>query len=179
MNSGTGDDTIIAGSGAVIDAGSGNNYVLLDSDTARGGALIEMTATSGRTTVDNFNGTFEDGDMVNAPTSSAISFDGSAVTIKSGRNRVILTDMGNSSSSDSTDEFGEANSAKLLIGNERTSTKTEVAAAGGVVLVEEEIASQYIGENSGIDFSEFEGNVNINLDSGLATIGNTRATLSG
>ena len=180
LKSGTGDDTIIAGEGAVIDAGSGNNYVLLDSDTNRGGATIEMTATSGRTTVDNFNGTFEDGDMVNAPSDAAISYDGSNVTLKSGRNRVVLTDMGSESSADTNDEFGETNSAKLLVGNYRNSTKTEVAAEGAVVsIVDDEIAEQYIGNDSGIDFSEFEGNVNINLASGMATIDGNRATVSG
>ena len=176
---GTGNDTVLAGEGVVVDAGAGNNYVLLDSDTNRGGATIEMTAKSARTTVDNFNATFDDGDMVNADSDASITFDGSDITVKSGRNRVILNDVGESSSADETDDFGSANSAQILIGNSRSSTKTEVVAEGAAVTIGEEVAESYIGKDSGLDLSEYDGDAYINLGSGRGSLDNDAATFSG
>ena len=176
---GTGDDTVLAGEGVVVDAGAGNNYVLLDSDTNRGGATIQMTATSGRTTVDNFKATFNDGDMVNADSDASITFDGSDITVKSGRNRVILNDVGESSSADEADDFGTSNSAQILIGNSRNSTKTEVVAEGAAVTIGEEVAENYIGKDSGLDLSEYDGDAYINLGTGRGSIDNDAISISG
>ena len=184
---GSNNDTIFAGAGDVIDAGDGKNLVELSEnrDSADEGAMIMMNSENGKTTVDNFNFSFEDdGDAVAADIETAdISFDGENVTIYEGDSKVLLTDAPKyteAADSESDTDIGETSYTKLLIGEDKI--KTAVAEKDAVIAVpdsEENTPEAYIGENSGVDFSEYNRTLNINLAEESGTVDKLDAVFRG
>jgi len=183
---GSGADTIFAGSGDSVNAGSGANTVILRSadDRSRNdenGATIEA---AGRTNVQNFNYGFEatsDVIAISDLNSAKIQADSSGnVVIKSGTAKTTLQ---GASSSDSTSD----GSAEILIYNatSQENERTAVAGEGSVFVVssdEESTVKNYIGDDSGLDFTEFEGDVNLVLNGdslGTANFGGQDVNVKG
>ena len=167
---GSGNDTIFAGSGDSINAGAGSNTVILQesrSADAESGATIQ---SAGRTRVQNFNLGFEDTSDVIAIdnlSTAKISADGNNVIIKSGTSKTSL--LGSASSDLSADA---ADNFEIMIYNAASTEddkreKTVVANEGGVITVsadEENFAKNYIGDESGLDFSSYDKSVVLALN---------------
>ena len=96
---GSGNDTAVAGSGGLVDLGSGNNYIALRNNSgATTGAVIGFTATEGKTEVDGFNGGFnENSDRVSMDVSQAkVKYKGGKLIFTNGGSTLTLNGIGSS-----------------------------------------------------------------------------------
>ncbi len=168
ITGGKGNDNILAGGGDVVNAGAGHNQVILDTVENRDGADIILN--SGKTTVQNFKAGFE-GDRVFFGVNDVIDFkfDGTNVSVQS--NNVwhgVLSEVGNG-----------ANFVNILSADANGPVKVAVAQEGAVIAVEDELADYYIGEKSGIDFTNYSGELMANLGSQQQSLGTGEVLFAG
>ena len=190
---GSGNDSIFAGASDVIDAGAGTNTIKLTDASKRGtnaesGATIAMTSEKGRNEVTGFNASFEDtGDKVAVEIDEnlKISYSGSSLVIKSGRAQTKLNGLSAITSSGdvvSSADIGNVGYQQILIGSGEDALKTAVAQSGSVIRVgddEESLASAYLGDNSGVDFTEVSSDVFVNLADNTGTVNDDSIILQG
>ncbi len=167
LKGGANDDTIYAGEEDVVNGGGGDNIVELSTarNLASDGVAIEIPTVRSATIVENFRTGFDaSDDYIRADIYvSEISYVDGDVVINHDKSKVILKDV------------GDGDSAKILVDDD-----TAVIVAGGAaVKVGGKIANHYIGKKSGLDFSEYAGEVSINLDSGTSYIGDNEVAISG
>ena len=196
MIGGTGDDTALAGAGDVVDLGAGNNLVELDSDTQRGGADVVLRA--GRTVINNFLGAFnEHGDNLNLDLTGAdIKFVDGNVQIQGNGFYALLADVKTNGElsydlAESADLVESADTASSILGTDEgdytnvlfnETVRAAIAQEGGVIDVKvdsTERANAYIGDNSGLTFYDKDGEVLVDLDSGVGTIDTEVVTYEG
>ena len=173
---GSGNDTVLAGSGDFVDAGAGSNTIILNSG-ADNGAVVQMTSTTGRNNISGFNYGFEEtNDAVAVDMSKAkISVDGAGnIVIKNGRAKTTLTGA--------VADAEENSFAEILIIDGAETLKTAVATEGNVIAVSSDadnFANNYVGNNSGLTFNNFESEISLNLADTVATFGGEEVQVTG
>lgn len=170
---GLGNDTVFAGEGDSIDAGAGNNAIVLENDSTRGGAAIVLNA--GNTTVKNTNNTFypDHGDTLEvAP--SAISYDtltGNLIVSSTGVNATIVAPDKDSIAGTATDSIGLATGSdyvnQLVKDAEGKTWKMAVGGDSAVIDVkaDEDIRADYY-KAGGVTFENYNGAVQVDLSKG-------------
>ncbi len=176
---GKGDDTIFGGSGDVINAGAGSNTIELRaaderSEGAEKGATIDMRNSKGRNVVSGFSEGFgSTNDVVKVDLSSAkFTIDDGNLVITDGSAKTTLT-----SNTSSDDEDG---TVKYILVND--TVKTAVTDDSTIAVSADSLANRYIGDGAGLDFSDFTGDVRIQLlkdREGKATLGGELASVNG
>ena len=180
---GTGNDTVFAGSTDVVDAGAGVNRVVLQESRnadADSGVEIKMTNATGRNMVENFStgfGDANDGVVVSDIDSTKFKLDDEGnVIITNGRAKTTLSSAAEKSAD------GEGYSAQVAIIEDDEEVKIQIIGEDTTVVVSdeaEERADRYIGTKSGLDFTEFSGDVNISLADSVGTFGEDTVNVSG
>lgn len=158
---GDGSDTILAAKGSSIQAGAGYDIIRLFETDDNSSTMISVSG-GGKTTVENFQTGFdENNDRIFAKydESIALKFDGTNVSIKNDNDGTlnIFSNVAN-----------DAQFVNLLADDEKTLNKVALAKQNAVITVENELPNVYIGNNSGVDFTNYNDSLNIQLgyDSG-------------
>ena len=168
LRSGNGDDSILAGANDIVDAGAGINKVELNTS---GSTTIRQTAETGHTTVNGFDFGFGDNsDKVSIADFSKASVDyessSDKLTFTYGEASLVLN--GSSSLASSGDSSDDGASKQILIGEGDNAYKLQVAEKNSTIGVsenEDNRATFYRGNNSALDFSNVNENVNVVLSS--------------
>ena len=196
LRSGAGNDVAFGGAGDNFDLGAGDNEIELDTDrsVADNGAVINQTATRGKTEVTGFHFDYGvGGDRVNIDLSAGVKFAGGILTFMLGAAQLMLTnttsavgdaaDIAESADTATSSRIGTENdgvnkvSQKVLVGDSENALRVEVAQANGVMKVERvdgQLTQAYIGaegEGSGVNVGDFEEDALINLNEGNGIIG--------
>ena len=162
LTAGAGNDSIFAKTGSQIDAGAGKNQISLD-----GNGDTTIILSGGKTTIDNFNATFDYGDRISlGATNHKFSYDGENISVKSGTARAFLQNI---SSEDDT--------ARILTLTDGVETKTAIAQKGAIMSMGDDLADVYYGKKSGVDFTGY--NETLNLDLSENFYGINRVTVGG
>ena len=166
ITAGSGNDTILAGSRNVVDAGDGRNqiYIAQDEDST-----VVMSG-KGRSTVHGFN-TGYDGDCVKIDDLNAVKFkfDTNGRRLTSNDARLNFDGIG----------LTMADSGEKILLTDNTKTIRTVVAQDNQTIIVDEAAQAFFGKRSGLNFSDYDEDVNINLSDGTGKLGNWDATFSG
>ena len=171
LTSGSGDDSIFAYAGSHVDAGAGKNYIEIEERGASDdGVAIAMS--DGKNTIANFNAGFEDtSDKLFFSVNDRVSlkFDGANVSVQTNDAwHGVLSDV-----------EGNADFVNLLLADANGPVKVAVAQENAVIAVEDELADLYIGENSAVDFTNYDGAVMANIGTEENSIGAGEIIFSG
>ena len=183
LTGGSGNDVAFGGAGDIIDLGGGNNSIYLNGNRNTGEtATIAQTATTGRTQVSGFNSGFSDSsDRIRIDVSRAtVNFVGRKLTFVFADAKLILNGYGSSPDVAESGDVGDEGSSQKVLVND--GTKLEVAAENTAIRVEsnsDDRATAFVGENSGINLSDVEENVEINLSDGTGTFGGDSVSFRG
>ena len=190
---GSGNDTVLAGAGDAVDAGAGSNTIILADASVRSadattGARIAMTSENGRNNVSGFKSGFSEGSDAIALNiaSASVSIDASGnVVVGSGRARTTLAGTGSSSDISANTTAQEPVELLIVDSGTNATTKTAVAGEGSTVAVSgdaDALADAYLGNNSGLDFSNFDNSVSMSLQGSSissASFGDSTVYVSG
>jgi len=167
ITGGAGNDSIYGDIENVIDAGAGNNEIYLAENSE---STIAMR--SGKATVENFTAGFDDtSDRLYFGVNDTVDFkfDGTDLKVyNNGERRGVLSNVADG-----------ADFVNILTADDNSAPKIAVAQEGAVITVEEEVADLYRGEKSGVDFTNYEDNLNINLGSENMSIGGGEVLFTG
>ena len=155
LTGGAGNDTLIGGTGDVLNAGEGkNNRIILNDDSRRDGA--EVILNSGYTTVTGANSGYDsEGDVINVNLANA------ALSVEDDALVVSGSGFGGTIS-----EVAENGIVKQLIKDGGTTYRAMIAGAEDVITVtsdDDDFANYYQG--SAIDFTGYEDSVQVDLSS--------------
>ena len=172
LKSGIGNDTIFGGENDVIEAGTGENQILLDTVTAdRGAATIILGEGKDTITglVSGFNGDILNVDLAAADTD--VSFDGTNLVVKNTNDKFSAT-----AAVATEEDFVE----QLFVNNNET-IKAAIAVEGGTITVGEDAPNFYKAPNGAVDFSAYTGEVTVDMDGDWAQskVGDDNATFDG
>ena len=148
---GAGNDSIFAFSGSRIDGGEGVNYIRLEDDAT--GVELAFNESS-KNTVDNFQTGFDetsDKIIFGADEVANFKIDGADLMIRKPNNSHcgVLKDVASSF-------------VNILTADENSTQKVTVIREGSKIKVDE-LADLYKGENSGVDFTNYTGELVVNL----------------
>ena len=187
--SGAGHDTILAGARDFVDAGNGRNQIFLTPYELRqikDGTTI-VSSGDGRNTVHGFHEGFGyDGDVIQVNDFNNIKFkfdnDGLLLTSKDSRLKFDGIGITFATPNDSTNSLGTDRAELIQITNGSSTMRTAVAQTNQSILVQEDdyiIPNAFFGNRSGLNFSDYSGNIEINLADGTGKLGMWDATFSG
>ncbi|MBO4780638.1 MAG: calcium-binding protein, partial [Selenomonadaceae bacterium] len=162
---GSGDDTVFAFEGSRIDAGAGKNSIFLEERAANAEGVTIVLDSSGRNTVQNFTAGFDDTSDVlffGANDTVDFKFDGTNLTVKSNDNSRcgLITDIAS-----------DAPFVEISAADDNAPVKIVVAQKDATITVDDELADFYRGDKSGVDFTNYDGNLMANLGSMEGSIG--------
>ena len=151
LKAGSGDDTIFAGDGDVVDAGAGFNTVNLGG---LGGSKV--IATSGFTTINNLM-TGPLGDVISIDTLDEVTYDGS---------NLLITGTGHAATASVT----AGDSINQLFELSGQTIQAAIAANGKDIVVDDDydVPDYFVG-NGGVNFSNYSGEVVIDAKGGWKT----------
>lgn len=155
LASGIGNDTLFGGSNDTLNAGKGENLVIISGDQDRDAATVVLG--EGRTTIKGLQSGF-DGDVLNADLASSdtqVSLEDGTLIVSSKSDKFTAT------AQDVVDEDAEFVN-QLFINGEET-IKAAIAAEGGTITVGSDVPNYFMGNGSDIDFSAYDGSVQIDL----------------
>lgn len=139
---GKGNDTIYAGDNSFVDGGGGNDLIKLN-----GNGNSTINATDGNDVVENFKSGFDNGDMIFVDADNTkTSFDGNNVLITSGNGKTTLKSVAGN-------DFAEI----MAVDSAGTKYKTDIAKKDAIITTGKELANIYSGDNSAVDFTDYEG----------------------
>ena len=169
---GTGDDTLLAGSEDVLNAGAGRNQIIFNDDYAgnRSGATIILS--TGRTTIEGLNNSFDEtqGDTIQVDINSAtVSYDTEAGAL-------FISGDGFKAQATVNAEDGGYITQQFKSGSQLI--KAAIAASAETTIDASSGANYYQGNKSAVNFANVEGAVNVDL-SGNSSIDGTAATFKG
>ena len=187
--SGTGNDTILAGARDTVDAGDGRNQIYLtpyDLREKKQGANIVLSG-KGRNTVHSFQEGF-DYDCVQVADLSNVEFkfqtDG--LLLKSGDSRLkfdgigIVETFSNSSGIPTNLDADEPEKITLTDGKRTiNAVVAQTNQSVGVTKSNYYTPNAFFGNRSGLNFSNYRGDLNINLNDGTGTLDKVNATFQG
>ena len=153
---GKGDDTLLGGSGDVLNADGGSNRIILNDNEKRDAATIILT--NGRTTIEGLDNSFSEeyGDVLQVDLDKAkVTYDteNNALKIKGDKFRAEATVTAEEGGY-VTQQF--SSNGKLVKAAIAADAETTITANG---------ANYYQGKKSAVDFSNTDGTVNIDLSS--------------
>ncbi|MBE8954926.1 MAG: hypothetical protein SR2Q5_04545 [Quinella sp. 2Q5] len=171
VESGAGDDTIYAGAGAHVDAGAGSNVIELAPDDERyirdDGAIVDIN--DGDNAIANFKTGFD-------YTSDAVSVNTAGLScFFDGKDIVIQTADGDTTVLEDVADGADFAQFKVFDG---TTYNAAIAQEGEFIKADGK-EDVYIGENSGVDFSDYDGTLLVDLDDGRGTVGKNNAQFFG
>ena len=171
LTAGAGSDSIFAFEGSFVDGGAGNNYIEIEERSANAdGVAIAMR--NGKSKVANFKAGFDDtSDRVFFGVNDVIDFkfDGSDLKVYNGNEmRGVLSNVASG-----------ADFVNILTADNNSAPKVAVAQKGAVITVENELADLYVGEKSGVDFTNYAENLFVNLGSENLSVGGGEVLFSG
>ena len=171
---GSGNDTAFGGAGDTFNLGNGDNYLELSGST---GATVELTATSGNTTVEGFD-TGNDIVKLNAANAQVYyTADGLIFTNANGQASLSIQDVSDPTKEDGANGIAYVNVKIDDSRDDAGAVNTAVAREGMAVEVTGTTTTAYVGQNSGIVLNEVDGN--IDLDNGTGKFGGTDVTFRG
>ena len=168
------DDTIFAGGSDIVDAGKGNNLIVLNDNAERASASI-VAGAEGTTIVENLQDGF-DGDVidvtnVNIGNDVALSFEDNVFMVADSTAKSSLRAAVNNGA-----DFIEA---KLINGSDVLNAA--VAKDGGTIVVTGDgtVPDYYVAEDGAISFVGYNDNVVLDVDGDYETsfVGDTNVTL--
>ena len=189
ITAGKGNDTILAGSRDFVDGGNGRNQIFLtpyDLRQIRDGATIASSG-NGRNTIHGFHEGFGyDGDVIQVKDFNNLKFkfdtDGLLLTANDSRIKFDGIGITSATTDDSTNSLGTNRAELIQITNGSSTMRTAVAQTNQSILVQEDdyiTPNAFFGNRSGLNFSEYNGNVEINLTDGTGKLGKWDATFKG
>lgn len=171
LEGGSGSDTIFADAGSYVDAGAGKNYIEIKERSANADGTT-IAIRNGKATVANFKAGFDDtSDRVFFGVNDAVDFkfDGNDLKVYNGNEmRGVLSNVASG-----------ADFVNILTADNNSAPKVAVAQENAVIAVENEIADLYVGEKSGVDFTNYAENLFVNLGSENLSIGGGEILFSG
>lgn len=189
---GKGFDTILAGARDVIDGGNGKNQIYLtpyDLRSSKDGATI-ATSGNGRNIVYGFHdGLDYDSDCIKIGKLSDLTFkfESDGLLLNSGDSRLKFDGIGIDSSYSDNSEYLPSNlnadEPELILLTDGSSTvNAAIAQTNQSVSINSndlETPNAFFGNRSGLNFSDFDDDLNIDLAKGIGNLGNTNATFKG
>lgn len=187
--SGNGHDTILAGARDFVDGGNGKNQIFLTPYNLRqikDGATI-VSSGNDRNTIHGFHEGFGyDGDVIQVKDFNNLKFkfDTDGLLLTSNDSRIKFDGIGTASATtdDSTNSLGTDRAELIQITNGSSTMRTAVAQTNQSILVQEDdyiTPNAFFGNRSGLNFSEYSGNVEINLADGTGKLDMWDATFQG
>lgn len=187
--SGSGNDTILAGARDFVDGGNGRNQVFLtpyDLRQIEDGTTIASSG-NGRNTVYGFHEGFGyDSDVIQVNDFNNFKFkfdtDGLLLTANDSRLKFDGIGIASATTDDSTNSLGTGKAELIQITNGSSTMRAAVAQTDQSILVQKDdyfSPSAFFGNRSGLNFSDYHGDLNINLDDGTGTLGKVNATFQG
>ena len=184
---GVGNDSILAGSEDVVNGGGGNNQIYLTPQSLRqmkAGAIIVLS-NNGHNTVHGFNEGFDyDSDAVKVDDLGKIKFkfeDG--LLLRSDDSRLKFNNIGiHTASSDTASNLASDVPEKILITNGSSTIKVAVAQPDqSIAIIDDEggLPNVFFGDHSGLNFSGYNEDVNIDLSQGTGKLGDEDIKLYG
>jgi Ca2+-binding RTX toxin-like protein len=176
---GKGDDTLLGGSGDVLNADGGSNQIKLNNDAQRDGATIVLS--TGRTTISGVNSHLaagdhfdeEQGDTIQADlTKAKVTYEDGVIRVKGDKLRGEIVDV--TQAEDGTYVTQMFQSGSRLV-------KAAIAAKDSETTINADVGANYFkGDKSAVDFTTFEGTVNVDLSEDWAsTLDGTVAGFNG
>ena len=176
--SGRGDDTILAGAGDYVRAGGGDNQIYVTDKSLRGdeGATIVL-ANNGRNTIHGFNDGFDAGDAILVSDISAVKFtygteDGEGLVMRAGNAQMTFDSLEPAEYLVSFEDSETDAPYEIKLTDGKKDYNAAIAQEDSNIGVDEySEANIFYGNRdggSGVDFSEYSGSVevNLNLDAG-------------
>ncbi len=162
---GSGDDSIFAFAGSQVDAGAGRNYVEIKERSANAAGATIVLNDSGQNTIANFTAGFDDtSDILFVDVEDVIDFkfDGTNLVAQNNDNKRcgFLKDIAS-----------DAPFTNIWVEDANAPVKVAVAQKNAVITVDDELADYYEGDNSGVDFTNYEGSLFLNFASEETSIG--------
>ncbi len=152
LRGGTGDDTIFAAEGSFVDGGAGENVINLP-ETRNGYTGATVSLSGGKDTIENFSAGFDhSSDNIAGGGTWKNVFDGTNVSITTDNGSAVLSGVGNGEAFVNLKELADGVEYKIAVAQ-----KNSVIAAG------DDLADIYAGENSGVDFTGFNGALKVDL----------------
>lgn len=161
LKAGAGDDTIFAGKGDQVDAGAGDNLVVLSEN---GGAKVIIA--EGDTTINNLTTGFKNGDIISLSNVDDVSFDGT---------NLVLEGNGYTATAAVTESDGVVEQLIELNGQ---TLKAAIAADGQNISVSGSDVPNYFVGNAGVDFGNYSGDVTYDAATNSGTVGDVDAYFS-
>ncbi|MBR1647279.1 MAG: hypothetical protein IJ685_10960, partial [Selenomonadaceae bacterium] len=185
---GSGNNTILAGSRDFADAGDGKNEIYLTPHQIRGQTDSATISASGNSqnTVHNFQDDFgNDSDVAQVENLSNVKFkfESDGLSIRDENSQLLLDGVGtNSSSADSEFDFATDEPEYLLLTDGQSTLNAAVAKTNQTVLVTKNngiTPDAFFGDNSGLNFSAYNGDIEVNLSDGTGEIDGHDAIFDG
>ena len=156
LASGAGNDSIFASAGSHVDAGAGRNYIEIKERGANEEG-VTVALNEGRNTIAYFKAGFDDDSdrlFFDGNDATNFKFDGTNLNVRKKNNPRcgILSDIADG-----------ADFVNILATDSNSVSKVVVAQKGAVITVEDEIADLYKGDESGVDFTNYEENLVVRL----------------
>ena len=165
---GSGDDTLLGGSGDVLNADGGSNQIELNTDSQRDGATIVLS--TGRTTISGVNAHLaagehfdeEQGDTIQTDlTKAKVTYEDGVIHVKGDKLRGEIVDV--------TQAEDGAYVTQMFQSGGRL-VKAAIAAKDSETTINADVGANYFkGDKSAVDFSTFEGTVNVDLSEDWAS----------
>ena len=166
LTSGKGNDTIFAYEGSIVDAGAGKNSIYIDES----GTTIVLSA--GKNIIENFRAGFDDdSDKLFFGVNDVIDFKFDGTDLKAYNNGELRGIVSNIADN--------APFVNILAEDDNAPVKVVVAQKDAIITVDDEIADWYIGKKSGVDFTNCESDLMVNLGSTEVSIGGGEVLFSG
>ena len=177
--SGRGNDTILAGGDDYIDAGAGENQIYITDKKFSGGEGVTiLLAGKGKNTVHSFNGGFDGGDAIKVDDISAVKFifDENGLVMRSGRARITFDSLEPAEELVTYSDADVAAPYEIQISDGTTEYNAAVAQEGKDIGVHDSNeANLFYGDKTGLNFSEYTGEVEVNLNNGTGSLNGAAA----
>ena len=171
--SGSGNDTIFADEGSRVDAGAGKNSIFLEERDENDYGVTIVLDSSGKNTITNFQSGFDyasDTLFFGVNDTVDFKFDGTNLTVQNN---------GNSQCAFIENIASDAPFVEISAADDNAPMKIVAAKKDAIITVNDELADLYIGEKSGVDFTNYAGDLMVNLGSAEASIGGGEVLFSG
>ena len=167
--SGKGNDSLFAFSGSKVDAGAGKNYIEIETTNDDS---VTISLSGGKTTIANFKAGFDDTSdrlFFGVKDTVDFKFDGTDLKVyNNGELRGIVSNIADN-----------APFVNILTEDDNAPVKVVVAQKDAVITVDDELADLYIGNKSGVDFTNYESDLMVNLGSTEDSVGTGEVLFSG
>ena len=178
--SGSGNDTILAGGGDYINAGAGENQIYItDSSLNDEGATIVLAAKS-KNTVHNFNEGYDTGDAILVSDLSILdfTFGDEGLVMRSGKAQITFEGLEPAEDLITYSDDLTAAPYEIKLTDGRATYNAAIAQEDkDIGIGDDSDANIFYGnkKGSGLNFSEYSGAVEVNLNSGAGSLNGTAA----